>query len=249
MEEPEDNRSLVWLWRQWGWTDKANAFVFDYHFLWPWMGDRMTLDLSTLLPRDVADYRELGLSGLINCGCQRMAYPDGWPLYLTARLLCGEQPGDKERVAYYRIAYGGQYAHAMAFLDGLVEVTGACLHRPKWADGLSWAWWQKVPADLLTGVESYLRDSRSSLEEEAAGASGATAQRSWKLLLHLHGLYTRFVAVQRIRWDGVPAETLAALEDLQDFVQKTEPEIAPAMDPSELLFLLDRQKETVGERF
>jgi len=234
MGRPRENRSLVWLWQQWGWTDRANCFVFDYHFMWPWMGDRLTVNLDQLLPQDIQDYQQLGLGGLINCGTQRIFYPHGWPFHLTARLLWGESPDAADRARYYALTYGEDASLAQSFLEGITARSGGPIHQ---ADR-----WQQVPSQQLPELLEFLEQSRAELEEAASRAETPTHRRAWRLLLHYQELVCRFLQMQQSEEAGDMEQAVRQLEAIQQFLQETEREVAAALDCHVLLRPLNELK-------
>ncbi len=234
MAMPRHNRQLVDLWEIWGWGDRDNSFCFDYHFMWPWMGDLLSIDLSSLMPRDMEDYAALGLGGLMNCGSQRIFYPTGWPYWLTARLLCGEQPGEEDREQYFRLTYGDDAPTAMDFLDGIPEVTGAPRHG---AD-----WWQQVAPGQAHRLRDYL-DSSAAQIDQCADAADDPHERAWRLLQHYRDLLGLFVTVQERREEGDAEKAIAAVEEVEDFVRGTEAETARALESFTLLKYLGRLKD------
>ncbi|MGI5818215.1 MAG: DUF4838 domain-containing protein [Armatimonadota bacterium] len=234
MAMPRSNRQLVDLWKIWGWGDRDNSFCFDYHFMWPWMGDLLSIDLATLMPRDIADYATLDLGGLMNCGSQRIFYPTGWAYWLTARLLCGEEPGPVERERYFQLTYGDDASKAMAFLDGMPAVTGAPRHG---AD-----WWQQVEPGRAGELRAYL-ESHASLLDECLSAAGPEHQRAWRLLEHYRQLTAHWTDVQEHYEAGRVAEALSAIEAAEEFVRRTEPETARALESYTLLKYLARLKD------
>jgi len=232
MQMPTDNPDLVQLWRLWDWSDRPNSFVFDYHFIRPWLGDRLSLYLAELMPEDIADFAELGLGGLVNCATERIFYPTGWPYYLTARLLWGELASPEDRRRYFTLAYGESAGIAQYFLDGLVAVNGASIHHPQW--------WQQVESSRLPEARSFVEAQRTNLEDAAAHAISETQTRSWQLLLHYRELVSRFLDAQYHRECGAVDEAMAELEGIKQFVQQTEPETARALDAYVLLVCLEQ---------
>ncbi|HUS81117.1 MAG TPA: DUF4838 domain-containing protein [Armatimonadota bacterium] len=227
MAMPRHNRQLVDLWRTWGWGDRDNSFCFDYHFMWPWMGDRLSIHLSTLMPRDIEDYAAMDLGGLMNCGAQRSFYPTGWPYWETARLLCGQTLGPADRARYFRLAYGDDSEAAMAFLDGIVEATGAPRHG---AD-----WWQQAVPGRADRLRQHLGASSAGLDECAAAATCERHVRAWRLLQHYRELLGHYAAMQEHREAGRVGEAVAEIEAAEEFLRRTEPETARALDGYTLL--------------
>lgn len=238
MQMPRDNHSLVELWANWRWQDPANSFCFDYHFMWPWMGDRISLHLARLMPEDVADYASLNLGGLMNCGAQRIFYPTGWPYHLTARLLCGEAVAESDRERYFDLAYGEGGRAAMDFLDGLARASGGPAHGPDW--------WQQVRSGHLGEVRSVLDEFADEIAALAQRAQLERHARSWRLLQHYHELVSRYAAAQEHKEVGRPDEAIAQIEAIEDFLRTTEPQTARALDTYTLLKYLDRLKSQWG---
>ena len=234
MAMPRHNRQLVDLWRIWGWGDRDNSFCFDYHFMWPWMGNRLSIHLAALMPRDLEDYAAMGLGGLMNCGAQRSFYPTGWPYWATARLLCGEELGPDDRERYFRLACGDDGPKAMAFLDGVAEAAGAPRHG---AD-----WWQQVEPGQAGRLRAHLDAFAPTLDERTAAADGRHAC-SWRLLQHYHELLGHYAAMQEHREAGRIDEAVAEIEAAEEFLRRTEPETACALDGYTLLRYLARLRE------
>lgn len=234
MVMPRHNRQLVELWRIWGWGDRDNSFCFDYHFMWPWMGDRLSIDLSALIPRDLQDYEAMELGGLMNCGAQRSFYPTGWPYWQTARLLGGESVDSAERERYFRLAYGDHADVALAFLEGVTSAAGA--PRPG-AD-----WWQQVAPGQVGQLRAHLDEFGPKLNECAAAAGPAHA-RPWSLLRHYRELLGHYAAMQEHYEAGRPAEAIAAIAAAEEFLRRTEPETARALDGYTLLRYLGGLRE------
>ena len=234
MAMPRNNRQLVDLWRIWDWGDRDNSFCFDYHFMWPWMGDLLSINLAELMPADLEDYAALDLGGLMNCGSQRIFYPTGWAYWLTARLLCGDEAAIDERERYFELTYGADADTAMAFLDGLPEVTGAPRHG---AD-----WWQQVAPGQAGALRDYLDESAPAIDG-CADAADEPHARSWRLLQHYVELLGHWAAVQESVEEGGADEAVAAIEAAEDFVRRTEPETARALESFTLLKYLGRLKE------
>ncbi|MGC9317730.1 MAG: DUF4838 domain-containing protein [Armatimonadota bacterium] len=227
MQMPRHNQQLVELWRVWGWEDQDNSFCFDYHFMWPWMGDRLSIHLCPLMPRDIEDYAALGLGGLMNCGAQRTFYPTGWPYWETARTLCGQQPTAQDREAYFQRAYADGAGVAMRFLDGVAEAAGAPRHGPDW--------WQQVEPGEVGRLQAHLDEFEDAISERADSVGDGRQAYAWSLLRHYHRLLRLYATAQEHHDAGRMAEAAAAIEAAEDFLRETEPETARALDGFTLL--------------
>ncbi|MCK4324497.1 MAG: DUF4838 domain-containing protein [Armatimonadetes bacterium] len=240
MDTPRENRSLVWLWQQWDWTDRANCFVFDYHFYrCPWMGDGLSVDLPAVISQDIADYAELGLGGLINCQVQRVFYPTGWPLFMTARLLAGETLSADERFRYFSYAYGANALTALDFLEGVRQVSDCPFGGAEWC--------HQVKPERLQQMREFLRAQEPRLVGAAEDAESPTQHRSWQLLLHYYELLSRFITAQEFREIGDLDAAVAQIEDIEEFVRRTEPETARALDSYLLLVNLSNLRKQWSE--
>lgn len=238
MEMPRHNRQLVELWRIWGWEDPDNAFCFDYHFMWPWMGDRLSIHLAPLMPRDIADYAELGMSGLMNCGAQRAFYPTAWPYWETARVLCGQAPARSDREAWFRMAYGDVWEVALGFLDGFAEAAGAPRHGAEW--------WMQLEPEAVPRLRAHLDEYEGLLNEAASNARSERHRYALSLLVHYHELLGLYVAINEHHAAGRSAETIAAIEAAEQFVRRTEAHTARALDAFTLLRYLAGLRERLG---
>ncbi|MGM0492617.1 MAG: DUF4838 domain-containing protein [Armatimonadota bacterium] len=234
MQMPRQNRQLVELWEIWDWGDRDNSFCFDYHFMWPYMGDLLSIDLGRLMPEDIEDYDAMDLGGLMNCGSQRAFYPTGWAYWETARLLCGESVGPEDRERYFELWFGDDGDRAMAFLDGLTEVAEAPRHG---AD-----WWQQVAPGQADRLLEYLDETAAEIEECADHAEGGRHEYAWRMLKHFHELLGHWPVVQQHREDGRVDQAIAAIEAAEDFLRTTESETAPVLETYTLLKYLARLK-------
>ena len=219
---PRDNQANAQLLQLWDGLRPEDSFAFDYHFMWAWREDRMTVRLAEITPLDIADYAERGVGGLMNCCAQRIFYPNGWPYYLVARTLWGESGGLEQKAQYFTGAYGQAAATAEGFLAGLAEVTGSPIHGQ--------SWWEAADGERARKVLNWLGEQTASLQAGAQQATDATRQRSWRLLLHYHRLVTSLWQALAARLSGENERALDLLQQTEAFLQETEPETAPALD-------------------
>ncbi len=219
---PKDNRVNAKLLELWDGVRSDDSFAFDYHFMWPWREDRMTVRLADIMPLDIADYAQGKLGGLINCCVQRIFYPNGWPFYLMARALWGENPSAQDKTQYFSWAYGEAARTAQDFLEGFAEVTGSPIHGQ--------SWWQAADLAQVDKVLDWLGQQTESLEAGAQQATGPTQQRAWRLLQHYHRLVTHLWTALQAKLSGKIDEASAEIQRAEKFLQQTERETARALD-------------------
>ncbi|GAG02399.1 unnamed protein product, partial [marine sediment metagenome] len=65
---------------------------------------------------------------------------------------------------------------------------------------------------------------------------------AWRLLLHYRELVSRFLQVQQSEEAGDLKQAVGQIEAIQQFLQETEPEVAPALDCYVMLRDLERLK-------
>ncbi len=232
---PHDNRDNWQLLRLWDAVRPRDSFAFDYHFMWIWREDNMTVRLADLMPEDIEDYARQGIGGLVNCCNQRIFYPNGWPFYVMARALWGMTPAVDEKAKYFSYAYGDAASTASAFFDDLVELTGAPLH------GRSW--WEAADRNCAETAIRRLTDQRPMLEEAARTAASLTQEHSWQLLLHYHELLSLLWAALQAKQAGDINKAGNQLEAAVQFVQRTEADTARALDTFEMVDYLEKLRQ------
>ncbi len=229
---PEDNfgnQKLLQLWRS---TRPADSFAYDYHFMTVWMEDYLSVDLSNLVPKDIRDYRALGVNGIVNCCSQRAFYPNGWPYYVMARTLWGEEPNADARHRYFALAYGANAPIALEFLDGVRQLSGAPIHRLPW--------WQTADAGSVEEMLAFLAAQEIRLRSGRDSADTPAQERAWALLLHYRKLLTLLWAALQHRLAGRDDAAKAELGRAEVFLQTTEEETSSVLDTFLMLQCLPR---------
>ncbi len=169
----QDNQKLLHLWDS---ARPADSFAYEYHLMTAWIEDHLSLDLSDLIPRDIADYRSHGVDGIVNCSTQRAFYPNGWPYYLMARSLwSGALPSDAKS-RYFTQAYGDRAPAALAFFHRLSSLTDAPIHKL--------SWWDTADAAAADNVLAFLADRRSEFGDALHAVETPAQRRAWRLLIH-----------------------------------------------------------------
>ncbi len=230
---PDNNMDHIKLLKLWQSACPGEYFLFDYHFMWQWYQDLMSVRLEEVLAADIDSYAQLGLDGLVNCGAERVFYPTGWPYYLMARHLWGARQGPEQKARYFQLAFGEQAEVAQRFTDQFAQVTGSPIHAgsPIWAH----RWWEAADIQRANQVVEWLAQHREPLEAGAQAAKSPTQQRAWRVLLHYHRLAIDLWTAVQAKLRGEKQQALEQLEQTQKFLQEAEKDTAPAIDTLVLL--------------
>jgi hypothetical protein len=223
------NQKLLRLWRS---ARPDDSFAYDYHLMTIWMEDRLSVDLADLIPRDIADYRSHGVSGIVNCCSQRSFYPNGYAYYVMARTLWGEELDADARRRYFALAYGANAPVVLEFLDGLRDLSGGPVHRL--------SWWETADEGSAKEMLSFLTTERTRLRPASDGANTATQKQAWKLLLHYCQLLEFLWKALQDRLAGRNEAARAELGRAETFLQTTEEQTAGALDTFLMLQYLAR---------
>lgn len=139
----------------------TDAFVFDYHLWWNISNDLLATNLSSLFPRDIQDYRQAGLNGMLSCQVQRAFTPTALPMVAMAHALWNPDTNSKLIEAQYLAAAFGPNADlATGFLADFIAATGACAHGNDWSVEVSV---EKATA-VLSVLASYLLQVRAAVQ-------------------------------------------------------------------------------------
>jgi hypothetical protein len=228
-EDNLDNEKLLQLWRS---SRPADSFAYDYHFMTVWLQDRLSVDLADIIPKDIADYSSHDVSGIVNCCSQRAFYPNGWPFYVMARTLWGEEPNTDVRRRYFTLAYGANAAVVLEFLDGLRNLSGAPVHRS--------SWWETADDSSVREMLAFLAAQEIRLKPASESAETAAQQRAWELLLHYRQLLEFLWTALQNRLAGREDAARAELGRAEAFLRTTEKETAGALDTFLMLQYLSR---------
>jgi len=226
------NMALLGLWNA---VRPADSFAYDYHFMAIWLQDYLSVRLAELVPQDIADYREKGIDGIVNCCTQRAFYPNGWPYYVMARTLWGTVPGAEEKARYFARAYGENASAAVDFFDRLACLSGAPVHRL--------SWWDTADAGTVSAVLEFLREREPVLTAALPSARTSPQKRSWRLLLHYRQLLAFLWSALSDKLSGELDRARAQLGRAEEFLRETEVETASALDTFLMLQHVSRLME------
>jgi len=213
----------------------ADSFAYDYHFMAIWLQDYLSVRLAELVPQDIADYREKGINGIVNCCTQRAFYPNGWPYYVMARTLWGAAPGAEEKTRYFARAYGDNASAALDFFDHLARLSGSPVHRL--------SWWDTADPGTVSAVIEFLREREPVLMPALESARTPAQKRSWRLLLHYRQLLAFLWGALSEKRSGELDRARAQLGRAEEFLRETEVETASALDTFLMLQYLSRLME------
>jgi len=232
---PQGNRHNLALLGLWNSVRPADSFAYDYHFMAIWLQDYLSVKLAELVPQDIADYREKGINGIVNCCTQRAFYPNGWPYYVMARTLWGAPPGAEEKARYFARAYGDKASAAVAFFDRLACLSCAPVHRL--------SWWDTADLGTVSAVLEFLRQQEPVLTTASQTAQTPPQKRSWRLLLHYRQLLVFLWSALREKLSGELDRARGQLSQAEEFLRETEVETASALDTFLVLQYLSRLME------
>jgi hypothetical protein len=227
-----DNQKLLQLW---GPVRPRDSFAYDYHFMVAWLQDLLTVNMSELVPADVADYRSHDVDGIVNCCSQRAFYPNGWAYYSMARALWGKGIGPDDRRRYFALAYGKGAPAAFDLLEGLEQTSGPPVH--------SLSWWDTADEDTIADVLAFLVGQEKPLSAARDGIENAVQKRGWELLLHYRQFVEFLCRALLHRRANREDEATAEMSRAEHFLRTTEPETEGALDTFLALQLLSRLRQ------
>lgn len=214
-----DNSALLGLWKS---ARPEDSFAYDYHLMAIWLQDNITVTLADVIPQDLADYRQSGIGGIINCSTQRAFYPNGWAYYVMARSLWGLALGPEEKANYFRRAYGDGSDTAIAFFGRLNELSGAPLHRL--------SWWDAADETRTGAVLEFLASCEPELNALVEQAGTPAQRRACRLLVHYRELLFLLWSARRNDLAGDSAGAKRELRDAEEFLRETEKQTTAALD-------------------
>lgn len=177
-----DFATILRAWQQYL-PSGTDAFVFDYHLWWNVSNDLLATNLSSLFPRDIQDYRQAGLNGLLSCQVQRAFVPTALPMVAMALALWNPDTSSKLiEEQYLTTAFGPNATLVTSFLHNFIVATGACAHGNDWSVDMS-----KVKA---TAVLSVLTTYLPRIQSATQSCDQPVEKHSLQLLLFYMRLQT-----------------------------------------------------------
>ncbi len=87
LEFPESVEELLAYYREWCEFYHGDRAVFDYYYMWDCYKDLGGIDRSRVIHKDIQNYRDLNLNGLVSCQGQRVFAPTSLGMNVMARTL------------------------------------------------------------------------------------------------------------------------------------------------------------------
>ncbi len=117
---PESVEGLLAYVREWRKVYHGDMLVFDYYYMWDCYKDLGGIDRSRVIHKDIRNYKELNLTGLISCQGQRVFCPTSLGMNIMASTLWNRDC-DFDQVLDYvmRAEYGEDYAAVRNYLQAL----------------------------------------------------------------------------------------------------------------------------------
>lgn len=217
--------------RSWQAHFTGDSFAYEYHLMWPHLGDIGYEKCARNLYDDIKDLKKIGLNGFINPMYQRCFFPSGLPFYIMAETLWNDQC-DYAKVAddYYKSAFGEAGERVHTYLNALSELS--LLYDQPWV-GDSKAPYGPFFKDygrLEETVLNFREVIRQNLKNDVYA-------RNWELL-EIHGSFVLLLgAVAKLREERKDAQAYEAYHQMCDFLYKNEIKLRKSFDMFEISVL------------
>ncbi len=120
LEFPESVEELLAYYREWRTFYNGDSAVFDYYYMWDCYKDLGGIDRSRVIHKDIQNYRDLNLNGLVSCQGQRVFAPTSLGMNVMARTLWNRDCDFDEVCDYViRAEYGEDYKLVRDYLQDL----------------------------------------------------------------------------------------------------------------------------------
>jgi len=196
----------------------TDSFSFDYHLLWSFPQDLIASDFSRMLRDDVLQYLRAGVDGILNCQTQRTSLPTALAQVAMHEYLWNPKLTVKElESAFFPAAFGPDAPLAQEFLTAYTKATGACAHLNEW--------WQHLTKRRTKAVRRVLADYLPLLRDALADCTHPVWRTSLKLLVHYIRYEQLLWRALETRVQGDKAKSRAQLQQVIDFLLRTEPQV------------------------
>lgn len=117
---PDSVEELLAYVREWRKVYHGEMLVFDYYYMWDCYKDLGGIDRSRVIYKDIRNYKELDLGGLVSCQGQRVFCPTSLGMNIMASTLWNRDCDFDEVLDYVMKAeYGEDYAAVRDYLQAL----------------------------------------------------------------------------------------------------------------------------------
>ena len=218
--------NLAYL-RAWQRAFPGESYVFDYHLWCACYLDMAQVNLARILRDDIATYPQLGLSGLDNCGNQRMSFPHNLLLDTTAAMLWNRRRSfnsiAKESFAQ---AYGRDAVPAQEFFTKLSKLWSPffdAVHAPSRDQKRITAGRRNVPR-----MEKLCTEFRPIIDRNLKRTQGAV-KWSWRYAKKFVDWMDLLVPAYEAYLNATP-DVDERFEAAFEFIRKRESTLHPALD-------------------
>lgn len=212
---PGAGDTLAYL-RSWQRMFHGDSCIFDYPLMWDFVNDPGCYQSLRIMARDAADYRKLGLGGMMSCQNLRVFMPNGLGMHLLGSVLwSGRENFDAAAAEYYAACYGEDGEEVRKFLSALSE-----RFEPRVLRG-------ELPIRSQKNAQNYraiplLIDGILPTVEKNLQTEHPLRRRSWECLRFYTRLCRQMALVLALLAQGKKEEMPAAWERLQTLARENE---------------------------
>lgn len=229
---PSNTSELLAYYHEWEEFLGGDNLVFDYYYMWDCYKDLGGTALARVIQKDIRNYRELDLRGLISCQGQRVFCPTSLGMNVMARTLWNRDCDfDEVRDYVIRGEYGDDFELVRDYLEdislySLPEVTR--LEKPVCPENIPM--YEK-------GLER-LREFSAVIDRHICGDEGCEAV-SWKYLKFHNEISTMLLNAFIDISNG--AEPVSVWPPIEEFVNRSEWDVREYFDAFEFKFTYMRE--------
>jgi len=220
------------------WQDlfSGDSFDFDYHLMWDHYLDPGYMATAKLLTKDIKLLESVGLDGFMSCQVQRAFFPTGLPMVALGRTLWDKHTTFEEIARdYFQSAFGEDGALCQGYLEQLSE-----LFDPPYLRGEK-EQVSEESAARFAQIPGMVQSFRPIIERKVAAATESCRATSWRYLQIHAELCIRLAGALEARARGDKEGSLALWQGVEEWVQKNEMAIQPALDVFEFINTLRRK--------
>ena len=217
--------------RQWQNMFHGDSFIFDYHYMWDYFNDPGCYKSVQIMVRDAADFRSLGLNGMMSCQNMRVFMPNGFGMNALGHTLwSGREDFDATADTYFTACYGPDGGQAAAFLAQMSALFDPMILRGETPIR------SRTNEERYAGIPLRIKAFRPVIEKNLAETDGIL-HRSWECLQFYAELCRKLAAVLQQLAAGRKTEMPPLWEAVKAYVCENELRFQKEFDVFEFLLV------------